>query len=427
MKGVSFSIQAMLGFALSLSALQVSAQEQQLWFSPNNSAADFRQLFSEDASWQQARSAVNILSTHENFLGGRRDSLENLIVPFIQRTGIRLALEVGGLRSHNLHGAPLDQVGELTAIDELAKIQNIYRAGGEVSILQMDSPIGYTLASGGDTICAFDPPASARETADYMEAVLAVHPNMRFALIEPVPWYHVGDYPAYPGQDRGDLTEILQVFIDTLSARELTLEAFHADCPYGYTNYVQYDGWGKLRALETWVKDHGLRFGLIYNDERAGQGPRGSDSLYHQITLDYYTTYRDSGGNPDNLLLMSWYPRPTMALPEDSLYTFTNVVRDFAGLMGRLEIEQERHVIPRDLSFIAFPNPFNSELTVRVDSRFSGSTALALYSIQGKQVKVITGVTGGITFNADGLSSGMYFIVARCGRNEISRPVLLLR
>ena len=142
MKGVSFSIQAMLGFALSLSALQVSAQEQQLWFSPNNSAADFRQLFSEDASWQQARSAVNILSTHENFLGGRRDSLENLIVPFIQRTGIRLALEVGGLRSHNLHGAPLDQVGELTAIDELAKNQNIYRAGGEVSIVDMDSPIG---------------------------------------------------------------------------------------------------------------------------------------------------------------------------------------------------------------------------------------------------------------------------------------------
>lgn len=160
--------------------------QPQLWISPNLNGEGYREMFAEDAPWPVAREAVDVFSTHENFLGGR-DTLESLIVPFIERTGIKLALEVGGLRSHNLHGLPPDQVGEATAIDELRKIENIYRSGGVVSILQMDSPIGYTLASGGDTICAFEPPEAARETADYMERILDRHPDIRFALIEPVP------------------------------------------------------------------------------------------------------------------------------------------------------------------------------------------------------------------------------------------------
>jgi len=410
-----------------LSLATVSYAQTQLWVSPNLGAEGFSDLFAENAPWPQARGAIDVFSTHENFLGGRRDPLENILVPFLERSGIQLALEVGGLRSHNLHGAPVDQVGELTAVDELAKIENIYRVSGEVSILQMDSPIGYTLATGGDTICAFDPPASARETADYMDAILAVHPDMRFALIEPVPWYHVGNFPAYPGQDRGDLTEIMQIFLDTLNARGLTLEAFHADCPYSYTNYGRYNGWGKLRALETWVEDHGIRFGLIYNDEQAGQGERGSDSLYHRRTLDYFTTYSDSGGNPENLLIMSWYPRPTKALPEDSLYTFTNLTKDFAGWMGRLGVELENPVAPAGFSLSLYPNPFNSSIRVSVNASFERSTTIALYSIKGERLMTTTDICKNIVFDANGLSSGLYFLQATNGRDVISRPVLLLR
>lgn len=212
----------MFAFLIILIIASQASGQTQLWISPNLNGGGYSDLFTEDAPWPVSRSTTDVFSTHENFLGGR-DTLETLIVPFIQRTGIQLALEVGGLRSHNLHGLPANQVGEATAIDELRKIGNIYRVGGEVAILQMDSPIGYTLASGGDTICAFDPPEAARETADYMEQILDRHPEMRFALIEPVPWYRVGEFPAYPGQDRGDLTEILQVFLDTLDSRGLTL------------------------------------------------------------------------------------------------------------------------------------------------------------------------------------------------------------
>jgi len=413
---------------LLLCSLVTGANAQtQLWISPNLSAEGFRDLFAEDSPWPQARGAVDVFSTHENFLGGRRDSLENLIVPFIERTGIQMALEVGGLRSHNLHGAAVDQVGELTAADELLKIENIYRVGGEVSILQMDSPIGYTLATGGDTICAFDPPASARETADYMEAVLAVHPDMRFALIEPVPWYHVGDYPAYPGQDRGDLGEILQTFLDTLDARGLTLDAFHADCPYNYTNYERYNGWGKLRALETWVEERGIRFGLIYNDEQAGQGGRGSDSLYCTRTLDYFTAYADLGGSPENLLIMSWYPRPTSALPEDALYTFTNLTKDFAGLMGRLGVEPENPAAPAEFSLSLYPNPFNRSLRVSVRSATESLTHIELYSLKGERLRTNTGMSGEFILRADDLPTGLYFLKAANCKEVISQSVLLLR
>ncbi len=415
-----------------LACRQVYGQEQ-LWISPNLNGEGYREMFAEDAPWPVAREAVDVFSTHENFLGGR-DTLETLIVPFISRTGIQLALEVGGLRSHNLNGLPPDQVGEATAIDELRKIQNIYGAGGVVSILQMDSPIGYTLASGGDSICAFEPPEAARETADYMERILGRYPRMRFALIEPVPWYHVGDFPAYPGQDRGDLKEILEIFLDTLEARGLTLEAFHADCPYSYTNYQRvegYQGWAKLRELEEWVEGRGLRFGLIYNDEQSGQGGRGSsDSLYHRRTLDYYSTYADSGGSPGNMLIMSWYPRPTLTIPEDEHYTFMNIVKDFAGLMDRFSVREGEPWVVSEPNFEAFPNPFNSRTNISFSMSQPGEATVNLFDISGRVVWTTSlGFleTGSHNAHVDAgdLASGLYYFGINGGKDR--RAIVLVR
>lgn len=418
-----------LSLALTLSVVTTDAiaQEKQIWFSPNNSAADFIQLFDENADWATGRSRVNVLSTHENWLGGRRDSLERRIVPFIQRTGIQLALEVGGLRSHNLHGADVDQVGELTAQDELAKIRHIYDAGGEVTYLHMDSPIGYTLASGGDTICAFDPSQSASELADYMEAVLAVHPDLKFVLIEPVPWYHIEQYPSNPGQDRGDLLEILQVALDTLDSRGLSLDAFHADSPCNYNQTRRLNSWPKLVRLQQWVQDHGMQFGLILNDETGGNS---GDSAFFAGTMTSYQRFTEAGGNPDNLPLMSWYPYPSRLLPEDEPYTYTNLLKEFCE--GLSAPEDQNKPIPQFITLNSFPNPFNS--TARIQFTLPGASKIRLtaFDLTGREVSPIaagdySAGAHSIEWRADGFPSGYYFVKLASAQGNAIQSIQIIK
>jgi len=162
------------------------------------------------------------------------------------------------------------------------------------------------------------------------------------------------------------------------------------------------------------VEAHGWRFGLIYNDEQAGQGPRGSDSLYHARTLEYYTTFADSGGSPENILIMSWYPRPTNTIPETEDFTFTNLVKDFAGLMGRVEVSPVSPVIARKLNISSYPNPFNAVTNLQFNIDNPGWATLSILDITGREIarlaeSHLTPGTYSTSFDATDLPAGLYY------------------
>jgi hypothetical protein len=407
---------------ISLLLCKTAFAQKQVWISPNF-GVDFLALFDENAPWPEVRSKIHVFSTHENLLGGRQN-LEQRIVPFIQRTGIQLALEVGGLRSFlvaNLAPGHPELVGELTAEDELQKMALITTRGGTITYLHMDSPIGYTLASAGDEICAFEPPQAASELADYMEAVRQIYPDMRFVLIEPVPWYRVGGHPAFPGQDRGDLIDILQIAVDTLAAHGLRLEAFHADNPFGYTDWRRrgYDGLGKLVQLQNWVQARGIRFGLISNDDldHPIDYPENSDSLFFSNTLRSYDQFVAAGGNPDNLPVMSWYPYPQQALPEEQPYTFTYLVKEMLARVDSTTTSVHDDNGRTSASFSLhqnYPNPFNPVTKIRFSLARRMHVTLKIFDARGREQRVL--VNGArnagehtIALNAEDLTTGIYF------------------
>jgi hypothetical protein len=62
---------------------------------------------------------------------------------------------------------------------------------------------------------------------------------------------------------------------------------------------------------------------MTYNSELGGNS---DNETYYNDTIEFINTYQDYGGSPDIRNIESWYPYPAENRPEETLYTFTNLM-----------------------------------------------------------------------------------------------------
>jgi Big-like domain-containing protein len=285
---------------------------QHIWIGPNVAA----RLFVPGASWPGVQGRTHVLKLYIDDLVTDSSSLA-YIAATLNQAHIAVAVESGGLRSGDCSGASVGRV-------DSDFIQRLARAGGAISFIALDEPFANSIASGVEPNCGYTVAEAAAELATEIHAMRAAFPGVEIGLIEPVPWYSVGLYPANSGTGFGDLPQLLDTFLSILDQAHERIDFFHADSPYDY-NQALPNGWQKLVALEQVVRGHGLRFGLIYNSEAGGMS---GDQPFHDQTLAALVAYQSAGGNPDDLILQSWYPYPSAMVSEDQANTFTNTAKD---------------------------------------------------------------------------------------------------
>jgi hypothetical protein len=207
---------------------------------------------------------------------------------------------------------------------EQAVLSKFVAAGGAISYLDLDSPFGHTLTAGEPGNCGYSLTQVATQLLTYVQLQRAALPGVQIGLIEPVPWYSVGAYAPNPGNDYGDLPQLLDTLTTVLASGGQHIDYFHADSPYDF-DQANPNGWNKLVALAAAVRGHGLRFGLICNSDFGGNN---GDQLFHDQTLASFAAFKAAGGRSDDIMVQSWYPYPSAMAPETQSYTFTNVAKD---------------------------------------------------------------------------------------------------
>jgi hypothetical protein len=95
----------------------------------------------------------------------------------------------------------------------------------------------------------------------------------------------------------------------------------------------------------------------------------------------------------------------------DGKYTFSNEVTIDVPVAGDFVLQQN------------YPNPFNPSTKINYSVPFASQVMIALYDILGNQIKILTNEykTAGnysYTLNADGLSSGIYFVKLNAGTSN---------
>lgn len=385
---------SLLAAALTLSLAQPgSAQNVQRWIHPNIvpipnvpfSAETNSIQYENETTYQAALSGSDVFNFFIDDVANigttqrGRDSLRTRIQIF-KKYGTRIAVTDAGPNAmegfawnpnyadtHYCQLQPgictpdhIDTLAEQSAIKTLWKILPIYDAGGTVSYIALDgagiadtldNAVGpnqnkgapFTLEQSVDTLIRY-----IKYVHNGIPGVISGRPDIKFGLIIAMPNvkynFNNNSIPTtLPHISFNDLDfyDILNTIVNGNSqvqgvrANGETLWFLHADSPYNKTFGYSYDYLERLLTLRDQTHGLNMRFGVMFNTETP------SDSSYSDETLLYIQQYRNrtNGNDPDDFILISWYPYPTATFPEcpdsdpacSSQYSFMNLVKKVAN------------------------------------------------------------------------------------------------
>ena len=166
------------------------------------------------------------------------------------------------------------------------------------------------------------------------------------------------------------------------------------------------------------------------------------DSVYTTTKWFGVSSLHDTVTEQDTVsLLVSFIPdsarqlykqySDTLYIVSNSIYSLTKVPLS-AELVGTA-VSQNKSGVPKRFGVSQnYPNPFNPTTIINFQLPMSSFVTLKVYDILGREVKVLVNEklkagTYTVTFNADKLSSGIYFYRLHAGSFTETKRLLLLR
>lgn len=283
-----------------------AAQRPGIWFEDNNmgvaggAPADFYSKFRVPDSWAAARRDIDVYYVRSDVLeagAADDDFLRKYFLPVLATSHIKLALDSGSATW--LNSSYSTRIAGVN--DDVALVRRIERLGGTVAYIGLQSTLSKPLVVHGQKV---DYAMSSRieDAVDYAAVIKKNFPNIKIGLIDALPSKGM-DY-------EGPYRDLAAAF----TTAGLTLDFIQLDSQYDSAQAGITTSWAKIARVESFVKHSlHLHFGLVATSRTAGYT---SDEAYHDAVLDVPVEYREAGGEPDEYVIMSWYPHPTLTVPD---------------------------------------------------------------------------------------------------------------
>lgn len=204
-------------------------------------------------------------------------------------------------------------------------VDNVEDQGGRVGTLAMDEPyLGGQIEVEGET-CGHSMEESAAATADFVRLVEGERPDLVIGDIEPYPHYSVAE---------------MKDWIRELDANGVRPAFFHLDVDLVRVENEDQEVANDLEALEDFVTDRGISFGVIFTSRHTEDG---SDRAYYESTLEWTRLVKNAIGRPEHVIIQSWKgPQPDGVhripsnLPEEgpTVYSHTRLIRKGLAVLG---------------------------------------------------------------------------------------------
>jgi len=116
----------------------------------------------------------------------------------------------------------------------------------------------------------------------------------------------------------------------------------------------------------------------------------------------------------------------------DGIYYLQGAIINGITMGTIVGVEKEDNTIPNNFSLRAYPNPFNSLTTLEINLPITGLTELSVYNILGQRITTLideqkTPGNHKIKFNANHLSSGVYFVLLKQNELVTKQKIILLK
>ena len=196
----------------------------------------------------------------------------------------------------------------------------------------------------------------------------------------------------------------------------------------------------------------GYQFDMLYPDGKRGMGPMGNCGGMMQFNnnIDFQLHYNDVQLNEKNIdensIKVKYFDNSTnswLEMPGTNLNTSSNTITFSNNSVNNLLILTGEKVATGILDnqsaavkdfqlFQNYPNPFNPSTIIKFELKEDSHVSLSIYNIIGQKVSELinsqlsAGVYN-ILFNADNLSSGIYFYELKAGSYSSIKKMELLK
>ncbi|HEX2865478.1 MAG TPA: T9SS type A sorting domain-containing protein [Ignavibacteriales bacterium] len=194
--------------------------------------------------------------------------------------------------------------------------------------------------------------------------------------------------------------------------------------------------WATCRPvrLKGSIIGRGVRFSGEYSDWlRQNVEARSFEEVLYWTddTLFQRVEWSPFDGSPQETLLQG-IGMARLSYLSGASYHLVGAIINGQKFGALTSVETGRSSIPSSMQIQAYPNPFNSTIKLNVTLAQEGTTELTVYNALGQKVATIFEnykPSGSFTFpfNADHLTSGIYFVLLKQGRTVCKEKILLLK
>ncbi len=302
-------------------------EETPVWFGPAIGSVDMLQLFSDSATWETARSEIDVfqfLTHHVNSwpcFGSlcSTNVLSNLVaIQAFQRLedwGIEIAIEGAGILPQTPFGSPANcalerQTAVQNAFNWTADaINNVYANGGTVDHIAIDEPIRRWYAP------IYPPGQGPACQTDSLPLIAEMVASFITQMNSAAPWISIGQIILYPELD----VDGIQEYVIALEQLGVTLDFVHLDVHglriidyagpvYGRVTLAQLRD--DLQELKSFFAARSIPFAPILIDlsftYQAFLFGEYTDEHYYEGAIDWIHQVDSAMGLPDRLVFESW-------------------------------------------------------------------------------------------------------------------------
>ena len=273
----------------------------EVWVSPNLGSKDFVDLAKYPEQWSRAKSRVTVIGFYDgqvrpgycdicgvNTLSNFVNAVPGGFFQWLNRNGIKIAIETGSVKGWNCGRLPDDAIG-----NTLEAISSVEANGGRVSYIAMDEPFASGAPPKDPTSwlnpCGYGVEKTAEMVKYYTDGVNRVYPGVRIGLIEPYP--HFGPLE-------------IESFVNALEAIGVHLPFFHLDFD---PNYRDVDFGNGIRELRDFFAQKGIPFGVIII---GGNGYSNESVFNGAMNMAMRVNSTIGLGSQDHLIVQSWLNVP---------------------------------------------------------------------------------------------------------------------
>jgi hypothetical protein len=290
-----------------------------VWFLPTLTAPDWQQLFADHAPWQNARRQVSTISVVHWWLRRSPVSDVTLITNYTRRHHLKFNMEseviakfqnqtCGGMEGYTYEG-------ELLATVQILKAQNIH-----LDSITMDSPLWFGHYDTDPGACNVSVDDLISRVVLNLTDILSVYPGVEIVWIEPLGIMSESDW-------QQTMLAFKLGVEQQLGVRLATMQMDVDGSTPGWQSWIP--------PMHTWLHQQNMAMGIYYDGTALDTSDAGwvNDAVSHFETVEGVL-----GIHPDQAIFATWYPYPSLNLPETADTTMTWLIDRYELPYSELQV-----------------------------------------------------------------------------------------